>query len=54
MAKSTSSDVSLAELSTVRGKLGSSVERDQHFVANETISSYAGEARANAHIVTSQ
>jgi hypothetical protein len=44
--------VSLADLSTVRGKLGLPVERDRHFVANETISAYAGEARANAHIVT--
>ena len=44
--------VSLAELSTVRGKLGLPVERDRHFVANKTISAYADEARANAHIVT--
>jgi hypothetical protein len=44
--------VSLAELSTVRGKLGLPVERDRHFVANKTISAYADEARANAYIVT--
>jgi Protein of unknown function (DUF2958) len=44
--------VSLAGLATVRGKLGLPVERDRHFVANKTISAYAEEARANAHIVT--
>jgi hypothetical protein len=36
----------------VRGKLGLPVERDSHFVASLTISIYAEEARANAHIVT--
>jgi Protein of unknown function (DUF2958) len=44
--------VSLAELSTVRGKLGLPVERDRHFIANKTISAYADEARAKAHIIT--
>ena len=44
--------VSLAELTTVRGKLGLPVERDRHFVANKPISAYAKEARANAHSVT--
>jgi Protein of unknown function (DUF2958) len=44
--------VSLAELATVRGKLGLPIERDRHFEANKTISAYAEEARANAHIVT--
>jgi hypothetical protein len=44
--------VSLSELSTVRGKLGLPVERDIHFAANKTISAYADEARAHAHIVT--
>jgi hypothetical protein len=33
-------------------KLGLPVERDRHFVANKTISAYAAEARANAHIVS--
>ena len=44
--------VSLTELSAVRGKLGLPVERDRHFVANKTLSAYAEEARANAHIIT--
>jgi Protein of unknown function (DUF2958) len=38
--------VSLAELSTVRGKLGLHVERDLHFEADKTISAYADEAHA--------
>jgi Protein of unknown function (DUF2958) len=44
--------VSLAELATIRGKLGLPVERDRHFVASKSISAYAEEAHANAHIVT--
>ena len=44
--------VSLAELSTVRGKLGLPVERDRHFDAAKTISAYADEARTRGHIVT--
>lgn len=44
--------VSLAELATVRGKLGLPIERDRHFVANKTISAYADEARARGYIVT--
>ena len=44
--------VSLAELSTVRGKLGLPVERDRHFDAAKTISAYADEARARGHIVS--
>jgi hypothetical protein len=44
--------VSLGELTTVRGKLGLPIERDLHFVASKTISAYADEARANAHIVS--
>ena len=44
--------VSLAELSTVRGKLGLPVERDRHFVADKTISAYADEARSRGQIVT--
>ena len=44
--------VSLVERSAVRGKLGLPIERDQHFIANETISVYAGVARARGCIVT--
>jgi hypothetical protein len=44
--------VSLAELGSVRGKLGLPVERDLHFKANKTISVYAIEARERGHIVT--
>lgn len=44
--------VSLTKLSTVRGKLGLPVERDEHFEATKTISAYAGEARAHHRIVT--
>jgi len=44
--------VSLAELATVRGKLGLPVERDRHFEADMTISAYAEEAREHGHIVT--
>jgi DUF2958 family protein len=44
-------DVSLAELSTVRGKLGLPVERDRHFEADKTISAYAEEARQLRRIV---
>src|SRR5580692_7940429 len=43
--------VSLAELSTVRGKLGLPVERDRHFEADKSISAYAENARAHGHIV---
>jgi hypothetical protein len=44
--------VSLAELSTVRGRLGLPVERDLHFEADKSISAYADEARAHGQIVT--
>jgi Protein of unknown function (DUF2958) len=44
--------VSLAELATVRGKLGLPIERDMHFDADKTISTYADEARTLGHIVT--
>jgi hypothetical protein len=44
--------VSLAELTTVRGKLGLPIERELHFDADKTISAYAEEAHARAHIVT--
>ena len=44
--------VALADLATVRGKLGLPVERDQHFEAEKTISAYADEARVHGRIVT--
>jgi hypothetical protein len=44
--------VSIAELATMRGKLGLPIERDLHFTANKTISAYANEARANGYILT--
>jgi Protein of unknown function (DUF2958) len=44
--------VALAELATVRGKLGLPIERDLHFTASKTISAYAVEARIAGHIVT--
>src|SRR6266404_4429381 len=44
--------VSLTELRAVRGKLGLPVERDEHFDADKTISSYADEAQQQGHIVT--
>jgi hypothetical protein len=44
--------VSLIEITIVRGKLGLPVERDRHFISNKTLSAYADEARAHAHIVT--
>jgi hypothetical protein len=42
---------SLAELRSVRGKLGLPVERDLHFDADKTFSAYADEARTRGHIV---
>src|ERR1700721_800810 len=36
--------VSLAELRSVRGKLGLAVERDRHFEASKPLSAYADEA----------
>jgi hypothetical protein len=44
--------VSLAELATVRGRLGLPVERDFHFLADKPISVYAREARLAGRIVT--
>ncbi|MGY4155585.1 hypothetical protein ACVINW_001427 [Bradyrhizobium sp. USDA 4461] len=44
--------VSLAEISSVKGRLGLSVERDLHFAADKPMSAYAEEARANGRIVT--
>ncbi|WP_213286704.1 DUF2958 domain-containing protein [Bradyrhizobium sp. sGM-13] len=42
--------VSLAEITQLRGKLGLPVERDQHFVADKPLSSYAAEAKAAGRI----
>ena len=44
--------VSLAEIVSLRGPLGLSVERDLHFIANKPLSAYADEARAKGRIVT--
>ncbi len=44
--------VSLAELQSVRGRLGLPIERDLHFVATKAISAYAREARLAERIVT--
>ena len=38
--------VSLAEVKTIRGRLGLPVERDMHFKAKKSISAYAADARA--------
>jgi len=43
--------VSLAELATVRGRLGLPVERDLHFTAQKRLSAYAREARLAGRIV---
>ena len=43
--------VSLAELATVRGRLGLAVERDQHFIPKTRLSAYAHEARLAGRIV---
>lgn len=43
--------VSLAELMTVRGRLGLPVERHLHFTATKSISAYAREARLSGRIV---
>ena len=44
--------VSLAELQSVRGRLGLPVERDLHFIATKAISAYAREARLAERTVT--
>ncbi len=44
--------LSLAELATVRGRLGLPVERDLHFRAEKHLSAYAREARLAGRIVT--
>lgn len=43
--------VSLAELSSVRGKLGLPVERDLYFIGEKPLSAYAEEARKQGRIV---
>lgn len=43
--------VSLAELSSVRGRLGLPVERDLHFVGDKPLSAYAEEARKQGRII---
>lgn len=43
--------VSIAELESVRGKLGLPIERDLHFTPAKTISAYADEARERGSIV---
>lgn len=42
--------VSLEEIAGARGRLGLTVERDQHFVADKPLSVYAEEARAQGRI----
>jgi hypothetical protein len=43
--------VSLAEIATVRGRLGLPIERDLHFEAQKRLSAYAREARLGGRIV---
>jgi hypothetical protein len=43
--------VSLAEITSVKGRLGLPVERDLHFVADKPLSSYAAEAQARGRII---
>jgi hypothetical protein len=43
--------VSLAEITSVKGRLGLTVERDLHFVADKPLSAYAEEARMKGRIV---
>lgn len=45
-------NVSLSELGALRGQLGLPVERDLHFIATQTISEYADEARQLGAIKT--
>ena len=44
-------NVSLSELTTVRGGLGLPVERDLYFKADKTLGAYAQLARKHEHIV---
>ena len=43
--------VSLAEIASVRGRFGLTVERDLHFKADKPLSEYAAEARRAERIV---
>lgn len=43
--------VSLAELASVRGRLGLPIERDEHFRPDKTLSAYAAEARIQGRII---
>jgi Protein of unknown function (DUF2958) len=43
--------VSLAEIATVRGRLGLPIERDLHFAVQKRLSAYAREARLAGRIV---
>ena len=43
--------VSLAEIATVRGRLGLPIERDLHFEAQKRLGTYAREARLAGRIV---
>ena len=43
--------VSMHELRDLRGPLGLAVERDEHFIADKTLSVYADEARSRGSIV---
>jgi hypothetical protein len=44
--------VSLREIASLRGQLGLTVERDQFFAADKSLSAYAEEARQHRRIVT--
>jgi hypothetical protein len=43
--------VSLAELASIRGRLGLPIERDEHFHPDKTLSAYATEARIQGRII---
>lgn len=43
--------VSLAEISSVRGRLGLPIERDLHFIGDKPLSAYAEEARKQGRII---
>lgn len=43
--------VSLAELASVRGRLGLSIERDEHLRPDRPLSAYAAQARAQGRII---
>lgn len=42
--------VSLAELASVRGRLGLPIERDLHFVADKLLSAYVEDARTHGRL----